>query len=90
MARITPHTRGKYEKEKKTTIKSAQATLNGIKENSQPSKVPKQSWGMKKNPKDPKILSIKEIQYDDARPSEENKNKKKKPKSNFRGLNRPF
>jgi hypothetical protein len=43
LARITPHTGGKCEKKKKTMIKSAQATLGGIKENSQPSKVPKQS-----------------------------------------------
>jgi hypothetical protein len=45
LARITPHTGSKCEKKKKTMIKSAQATLGGIKENSQPSKVPKQSWG---------------------------------------------
>jgi hypothetical protein len=41
--------------EKTSTIESVQATQRGIKENSQSLK----AEGMKKNPKDPKILSIK-------------------------------
>jgi hypothetical protein len=44
---------------------------------------------MKKNPKDPKLLSIKKNQYDDARPNEENKNKVKEPKPNTGGHYRP-
>ena len=49
-------------------IESAQAILGGIKENSQSSKVPEQiQRGMKKNPKDPKVLSKKnKNKYDDA------------------------
>jgi hypothetical protein len=41
-------------------IGSSQATLGGHKRKFSIIKVPKQNWvGMKKNPKDPKILSIK-------------------------------
>jgi hypothetical protein len=44
LARITPHTGGKCKrhKKKKLMIESVEATLGGIKENSQSSKVPEQ------------------------------------------------
>jgi len=60
LARITPHIRGKckrYRRKKKTSmIESAQATLGGIKENSQSIKGAQTKLrGMKKNSKDPKF-----------------------------------
>ena len=78
--------------EKTSTIGSSQATLGGHKRKFSIIKVPKQNWvGMKKNPKDPKILSIKKkpIQWC-SKPNGENKNKEKEPKPNTRGHNRPF
>jgi len=48
VARITPHTGGKckrHGKKKTSMIESAQTALEGIKENSQSSKVSKQSLG---------------------------------------------
>jgi hypothetical protein len=45
--------------EKKKKVKSAQATLGGIKENSQPSKVPKQSWGHEEKSKGSKTSEHK-------------------------------
>jgi len=50
-------------------IESAQATLGGIKENSQSLKVPKQNWRAWR--KIQKIWASKNNWYDDARPSEE-------------------
>ena len=47
------------EKKEKKKVKSAQATLGGIKENSQPSKVPKQSWGHEEKSKGSKTSEHK-------------------------------
>jgi len=46
---------------------------------------------MKKNPKDPKILSIKKkLIWCCSKPNEVNKNKEKEPKPNTREHDRPF
>jgi len=58
LARIAPHTGGKCDDIEKTLmIESAQVTLGGIKEILNHQRYPNKDGGMKKNPKDPKILS---------------------------------
>jgi hypothetical protein len=52
-------------------IESAQATLGGIKENSQSSKVPKQNWGAWRKIQNIWASKNNNNWYDDARPSEE-------------------
>jgi hypothetical protein len=57
-------------------IESAQATLGGIKENSQSSKVPKQRWGHEEKSKGSKNFELKRNQCNDA----QNQMKKTKTK----------
>ena len=75
-------------------IKSVQTTLGGMKENSQSLKVPKQSWGHEEKSKGSKNFEHakkkkKPIQWC-SKPNEENKNKKKEPKLNTGGHDKPF
>jgi hypothetical protein len=73
-------------------IESAQTTLEGIKENSQSSKVPKQSLeAWRKIQRIQKFWAKKKNQYNDAQNQmKNNKNKGKEPKPNNRGHDRPF
>jgi len=104
LARITPYTGGQVPKilndwkcpnnswghEKSSMIESAQTILVGIKENSQSSKVPIQSWGAWRKIQRIQKFWAKTKQMQWCSKSNEKKNKEKEPKPNAGGHRGPF